>query len=264
MIRRLVYILICLVLVSCYNAADKPRIWPELPQANTTVSTFRNHILGTHSHVVEDDVVLVGRVISSDVEDNFYRSIVVDDGTGAVKVMVGVSPLAADYPEGLEVSLRLRGCYAAYQRGVAVVGAEAEEYEAYDVGYLASREAVDRVVVRGADVEVQEPRRVEIADLRPSDCGRLVRVGGLHLVASTSIDTLAGDMLGDAHWRGYSLFKDDAGDSIAVYTRDYARFADRHIPLEELSICGIVGWAAYDGGRECYQLKMRYAEDCTY
>lgn len=264
MIRLILYIVTCMVLVSCYNAADKPCIYPNLPDANTSISTFRNHILGTHSHVIEDDVVVVGRVISSDAEDNFYRSIVVDDGTGAVEVMAAVSPLSSDYPEGLQVALRLQWCYATYQRGVIAVGERAESYEGYGVGYLASKEAIDRVVVRGVDVEVQEPRSMAIADLMPSDCGRLVRIDGVRLVASTSIDTLAGDMLSDAHWRGYSLFKNRDGDSIAVYTRDYARFADEHIPMEELSICGIVEWAAYNGGRECYQLKMRYAKDCTY
>jgi hypothetical protein len=67
----------------------------------------------------------------------------------------------------------------------------------------------------------------------------------------------------DAQWAGYSLFKDGAGDSIAVYTRNYARFAEEHIPVEEVSLCGILEWSAYNGGKECYQLKMRYAKDCV-
>ena len=263
MIRRCVYIILCVVLVSCYNVADKPRIYPELPSANTTIATLKSRIMGTHAHAIADDVVVVGRIISSDADDNYYRSMVVDDGTAAVEVMMGISPLVADYPEGLIVALRLKGCYAAYQRGVAVVGVKAPDYENYEVGYLSSREAVDRVVVRGGDVEVQRPRSVAIAELAMGDCGRLVRVDGVHVVASTSIDTLAGETLNDAHWRGYALFKDRAGDSIALYTRDYARYAEEHIPLGEVSLTGIVEWSAYNGGEECYQLKMRYATDCA-
>lgn len=151
----------------------------------------------------------------------------------------------------------------AYQRGVAVVGAVAAEYESYDVGYLASREAVDRVVVRGSSVEVQSPRRLAIRELELGDCGRLVRVDGVHLVSTTSVDAQEGDVMEDARWRGYALFKNDAGDSIAVYTRDYARFAEDAIPLVDVSLSGVVEWARYSGGRECYQLKMRYAKDCT-
>ena len=251
------------MLVGCYNAADESHIVVPLPSPTTTIKSLKERIVGTRPMRIEQDIVVVGRIISSDRDENFYRSIVVDDGTAAIEVMMGITPLAADYPEGLEVALCLEGCYIAYQRGVAVVGTEAAEYESYDVGYLASREAVDRVVVRGSSVEVQSPRNVTVAELQYADCGRLMRVDGLHVVGSTSIDTLAGDVLSDARWRGYALFKNDVGDSIAVYTRDYARFAEDAIPLVDVSLSGVVEWARYNGGRECYQLKMRYEEDCS-
>lgn len=260
---RILLAILCFMLVGCYNAADESHIVSTLPAPTTTIERLRSSVVDIRPHTIADDVVVVGRIISSDRDDNFYRTIVVDDGTGAVEVMMGLTPLAADYPEGLEVALRLKGCCVAYQRGVIVVGAEAEAYESYAVGYLASREAMDRVVVRGESVEVQTPRNCHIYELTPAECGRLVRIEGLHLEASTSIDTLAGETLADARWRGYSLFKSGTGDSIAVYTRDYARFADEAIPQSEVALSGIVEWAKYDGGEECYQLKMRYAEDCT-
>ena len=245
---RLLFAILCFVLVGCYNAADESHIVAPLPSPTTTIKSLKERIVGTRPMRIEQDIVVVGRIISSDRDENFYRSIVVDDGTAAIEVMMGISPLVADYPEGLEVALCLEGCYMAYQRGVAVVGTVAAEYESYDVGYLASREAVDRVVVRGSSGEVQSPRSAAIAELELGDCGRLVRVDGV---------------MEDARWRGYALFKNDVGDSIAVYTRDYARFADDAIPLVDVSLSGVVEWARYNGGRECYQLKMRYEEDCT-
>ena len=260
---RLLFAILCFVLVGCYNAADESHIVAPLPSPTTTIKSLKERIVGTRPMRIEQDIVVVGRIISSDRDENFYRSIVVDDGTGAVEVMMGITPLAADYPEGLEVALCLEGCYMAYQRGVAQVGAVAAEYESYEVGYLASREAVDRVVVRGSSVEMQSPRRLAIRELELGDCGRLVRVDGVHLVSTTSVDTQEGDVMEDARWRGYALFKNDAGDSIAVYTRDYARFAEDAIPLVDVSLSGVVEWARYNGGRECYQLKMRYEEDCT-
>jgi hypothetical protein len=251
------------MLVGCYNAADESHIETKLPYPTTDIKSLKERIVGSRPTILEHDIVVVGRVISSDRDENFYRTIVVDDGTAALEVMMGISPLAADYPEGLEVALRLKDCCVGYQRGVAQVGGVAAEYESYDVAYLASREAVDRVVVRGGSVDVQRPRSVAIAELEHGDCGRLVRVEGLHLVSTTSIDTLAGDAMEDARWRGYALFKDAAGDSVAVYTRDYARFAEDAIPMDSISLTGIVEWSKYNGGKECYQLKMRYAEDCV-
>ena len=260
---RLLLAILCFTLVGCYNAADESCICQELPNRNTTIHTLKGFVVGTHPSLIEDDIVVVGRITSSDRDANFYRTIVVDDGTGAVEVMMGITPIFGDYPEGLMVALRLEGCYAAYQRGVLAVGARAEEYEGYDVGYLTSRQAVDRVVVRSTDVAVQSPHRRSIAELRFENCGDLVRIDGVRLVASTSVDTLAGETLHDACWRGYALFKSVEGDSIAVYTRDYARFAESAIPLEEVALTGVLEWAKYNGGRECYQLKMRYEEDCV-
>ena len=260
---RILLTILCIMLVGCYNAADEPCIMPELPMKTTNIRSLKGRIVGTHPALISDDVIVVGRVISSDRDENFYRSIVVDDGTGAVEVMMGITLLAADYPEGLEVALRLNGCYMTYQRGVAVVGTKASDYENYDVGYLASREAVDRVVVRGGSVEVLEARSVTILELQYEDCGRLVRVDELHLVASTSVDENEEEVLADARWRGYALFKNSEGDSVAVYTRDYARYSEGYIPLDEVSLTGIVEWASYNGGKECYQLKMRYESDCV-
>jgi hypothetical protein len=260
---RLLLAILCFMLVGCYNAADESHIETKLPYPTTDIKSLKARIVGSRPTILEHDIVVVGRVISSDRDENFYRTIVVDDGTAALEVMMGISPLAADYPEGLEVALRLKDCCVGYQRGVAQVGAVAAEYESYDVAYLASREAVDRVVVRGRSVEVQSPRSVAIAELEYGDCGRLVRVDGVHLVSTTSVDAQEGDVMEDARWRGYALFKNDAGDSIAVYTRDYARFAEDAIPLVDVSLSGVVEWARYNGGRECYQLKMRYEEDCT-
>lgn len=263
MIRFIGYISLIIMLVGCYNSTDKPVLHHNLPAPTASIEVLKGEILATTPQQIKDNVIVVGRVISSDEDDNFYRTIVVDDGTGAIEVMMGTSPLSADYPEGAIVALQLKGCYIGYQRGVAVVGTRAPDYESYDIGYFASREAIDKVVKRGDDVVVQPARRVSIPELQRSDCGRLVAIDGLHLVATTSIDTLAGETLHDAHWAGYSLFKSETGDSIAVYTRDYARFAQHAIPTDDVQISGIVQWAPYNGQKECYQLKMRYAKDCV-
>ena len=261
--RRVELILLFVMLVGCYNTADKPFMSGEIPFATTTIATLKSSIVGTQPVLIEGDVIIVGRVISSDRDENFYRTIVVDDGTGAVEVLVGSSPLEAIYPEGLKVALLLKDCYVGYSHGVLQVGQQAPKYESYAIDHLASREHVESVVRRSCDVKIVEPRYSTINELSMVECGRLYRIEGLHVVGSTSIDTLQGDVLQDACWRGYALFKNESGDSIALYTSDYARFAEHHIPNGDLSITGILQWGPFNGGKECFQLKMRYEEDCV-
>lgn len=256
---RIVTIIGVLLLVGCYNSADKPRITPDMPAPTMTIARLHD-VVGSGGIVLDGDFVVEGRVVSSDEDENFYRTLIVEDEGAAVEVMVGMPRLSADYPVGLRVALRLDGCYADYGYGVLQVGRRGTG--GYAVDYLASPEALDRVVVRSADVAEVEPALVTLAGLNRDMCGRYVRVESLHLVAASSVDE-EDETLSDARWAGYTLFKDERGDSIALYTRDYAAFADSIVPHEDVTIEGIVQWGRYDGGRECYQLKMRYAEDCV-
>lgn len=262
-VHRVLLLFLIVLLVGCYNTADKPIITPSLDSATATIAALRSKVVGSHGVEITERVYLRGRVVSSDAEQNFYRSIVVEDDTGAVEVMLGLQSTSAIYPEGLEVALLLEGCYAGYYRGVLQVGRRAEAYDYSEVDYIGTREGVDKVVIRSTDVAPRSPQRMRIADLQRSMCGRLVKIDSLHLCASTSIDTLEGETLEDARWRGYSLFKDSRGDSIAVRTRSYASFADRPIPREIRSIRGIIEFGSYDDADECYHIVMRYEEDCS-
>lgn len=259
--RWIVILAMLYVAIGCSNAADSIVISGELPAPNISIGELRKGVPRAGVERVEEDIIVVGRVTTSDDDSNFSRSLVVEDDSGAVEVMVGLYSLSGSYPMGTRVALRLRDCALGYRYGVLQAGAMTDSYDMYAVDYLASREAVDRVIVRGVDVEPIVPRRVTIGELVDDMCGRIVSIDGLVLVESVS-STFCDEPLDDARWGGYALFKDESGDSIAVYTREYANYATSHIPQEAVSLTGIVQWGNYAGG-ECFQLKMRYEEDCA-
>ena len=261
--RHWVYILASILLIGCHKVTDKFVVERDMPVRTNSIASLRDRIVGIGGVTIKDDIVVVGRVTSSDSEDNFYGSLVVEDESAAVEVVIGISNLEAIYPVGLSVALRLNGCYADYSRGVLQVGSEAPRYEYFRVGNLASRERVDSVICRSSDIAPVEPEVVDIAELSSAMCGRLVKLCGLRLVDSSSIDTLRGDELGRAIWSGYSMFKDERGDSIAVYTRQYAIYAEHRIPVECVNIVGILQRDKYRDSEECYFLKMRYEADCA-
>lgn len=227
----------------------------------TPISQLRNQAEAMGAKIITSDIVISGRVTSSDRDGNFFRSLIVEDESGAIEILIKAYDLATTYPEGLLVDLHLKGCAIAYDMGILQVGAKAEEYDYYALDYLETKQVIDRVIHRSTDVKRVEPRRCTIAEIKEEDCGRLVRVDNLTLRHSTSIDTLAGMTLNDATWQGYALFFDERGDSIAVYTAAEARFATEHIATTPLSLTGIVQQSKYDNGEECRHLKLRYASD---
>lgn len=260
--QRVFVILLLLFAVGCYNRADSPVIDGELPAPTLSISQLHKAIPQGEARKIEDEMIIVGRVTSSDMESNFYGSFMVEDDGAAVEVLADISQLHARYPEGVNVALKLQGCYAAYQRGVLQLGAAPYPDNHKRIVGFGSLEALDKVVIRSIDVTPQQPVIQTIGELQREDCGCLIRIDKLHLVASATIDTTAGELLSDARWRGYSLYKDARGDSIAVYTRSYAQYAERYIPHGELSITGILQYGEYNSTRECYQIKMSHEMDC--
>ena len=249
---------IVLSIVGCHKV---PTMDSTLSEPTTTIAHLRSMVGTQQRMAVEDDIIVHGRVTSSDSEGNFSHSLVVQDGSGALEILISERNLATTYPEGVLLALHLRGCVATYSQGVLQVGAPTQEYEYYNATYIESRESQRRIIRRSTDVEPITPMSCTIAELTERDRGSLVNIEGLTLYNTTSIDTLEGQTLADATWRGYSLFRDVHGDTIAVYTSPEAQFATRGVPLEALSITGILQWSKYDGGDESLCLKMRYASD---
>ena len=259
-LKRALFISMVSMLVGCYNAADKPIIEDSLPAANCTMADFRN-IVGRGTDVITEPITLRGRITSSDEEENFYGSFTVEDNTGAVEVMVGYPTLHGLYPEGLEVALTIKDCAAVPTRGVVQIGRRAELSSHFAVDYLESRTRVDKVVHCGISVEPTVAESVDIRNITPNICGRLVRVDSLNLIASTSIDALT-MTLDDALWRGTSLYTDPRGDSITIYTRNYAQYAESALPSTLRSVTGIIESSTYDG-HPIYNMRMRYESDAV-
>ena len=79
--------------------------------------------------------------------------------------------------------------------------------------------------------------------------GRLVNIGGI-TVQNNGV------------WEGYSIFTDKNGYKIAIYTSEYADYAQNPIPTGAVSITGILQYGKVDG-EELYIIKMRDEKDCN-
>lgn len=261
----LITLCITLLTAGCDNYVYSPAPDNPLPDANMSIGQLHSYLTKSHVATINDDVVVVGRVTSSDEASNFFRSITIEDESGGMELLIGGYELHATYPEGLRVALRLRGCTVGYRYGTIQAGSKAEEYSNSDIEYIATRQEIDQVVLRSHDVRPLAAPRRHIAELNDSMCGRLVRIDSLQLIGSTTIDTLAGEPLEWATWSEYSMFVDNNNDTLVVYTREYARYATHHIPTTTLSLQGIVQYAKHPANnRHYYQLKMRDEKDCIH
>ncbi len=242
---------------ACCDSAPIPDTGASLSASNCTIATLRELYDG-HTRLLDGDIRIAGRVTTSDDEANFYKSIVVEDGSGAVEIMAGITDLATIYPAGVELGIDLRGCALGQSYGVMQIGRYPAPYSGYATDYFSSRVLLDRHITRGDEIAAVESTPVAISDLRREMCGRLVTIDSLLLRQPVLDDEYAAP----AVWSGYATFDDQSGDSIVVYTRRYADYADHRIPDGHVELTGILQYGKSGGSRECFQLKMRHESDC--
>ena len=263
---RIVVVMVVALLVGCYNRiVPTPNAEHSTHMANMTLAQLRDAVEYRQRLRIDEDVVIEGRVVSSDAEDNLRYSLYVEDEGVAIEVMAEYYPLHALYPEGQRVELHLLGTMVVLKNGLMRVGHPITDFGDSDIEGFASRQQLDRVIVACGDVQPLEPLRCEVEDLEDRMCGRLVEIDSLTLVDSNSIDTLMGESLSMARWQGCALFTTPRGDSLAVYTDDASDFAHRYVVERAASLRGILQHRSsrVEFAPDTYQLVMRYESDCV-
>ncbi|MDR2885980.1 MAG: DUF5689 domain-containing protein, partial [Rikenellaceae bacterium] len=222
---------------------------------------------------IDEDMIVRGSMTSSDREGNFYRTLVIEDATGALELKTGLYDMHNTYPEGWRVTLKLRGLRMDMDAGVLQVGAVPPAWAAYKTDYLGHRVMVERYLI---NERVRQPVAAAVCAagaLQEEMCGRLMTVPGMALAGATpGALTLPDETVtwaspsADKRYppaTGYRKFKDAAGDSVIVATSGYATFAATAVPPGTLALTGILGRGAVSGsgGRSVWILRLRDTAD---
>lgn len=237
-----------LLQVGCKNF-DEP-IWEENPSDTANISISDLHaMVAERGVVIEDDIIIGGYVTTSDEASNFHRTFIIEDASGGAEIMAGLYDLHNIYPIGYYVTINLKGCAIGEHLGVMQIGMPAEEYSYYTTDYFSSRVILDQHIKRHNLKHDITPLPLSISDLRESQCGRLVNIGNITPAQ-------------DGVWSGYQLFSDNTGQTIAVYTSEYASYSQKALPSGAVIITGILQYGKVNG-QECYIIKMRNEKDCS-
>ena len=249
-----VLIVVAMVLGGCYNRHDEPSAPEFTTQASCKIAQLRE-LCSEGCTVVTEERVCVGRITSSDLEGNFYRSIIVEDESGGVEVKVGGYNLATPYPVGLMVALHLNGSALMIENGVVQMGLPPQSYDS-SPRELALQAVIDQHIVRSNSVVGLTPHLCDIPSLEEALCGRFVRIEGLHYAPLTNEEEVE---------RGeYLRFVDSNENAIFLYISSYAEFAEMEIPTSEVTIQGILYHqpVGMDIGRQ-FVIKPRFKDDIT-
>lgn len=250
--RRLALLCVALLAAGCYDSRFGERGDDATPEPVTaTIRQLREKFAGT-TFPVTGDIVVSGRVTTSDYDENFYRTFCIEEDGAGIEVMAGIDHLHNDFPEGCHVTLRLRGLALGESHGV-LRPADARRRKRF-------RDRLHRVesgAGRSGDPqrEALEPIAPTLAvarELTPERCARWCGSGLWATLPKT---------LRPGHGPDTSVSRDDTGAAVYTYVRSYARFADDEVPVGRCTLTGILQYDATGEGR--YILKLRDENDCT-
>lgn len=249
--RLLICVLTLLVLCGCYDSHKLPSQEEFLSSANCDIAQLR-HLAVDGCYKISSDLVCVGRVTSSDRDGNFYRSMFIEDSTGALEVKLGTYNIATQYPVGLMVALHLKGSAVALKEGVLQVGLPPHSYDTTP-RELETQEIIDKYIVRSSSVEEVEPLVCDITSLDSSKCGSFVAITGIHYTP-----------MADDRASGYLRFVDADEHALYVNISTYSNFSTIEIPVTTLSVQGILYYKSVGEveGRQ-FVITPRFKDDIS-
>lgn len=254
-LRQICIIVTALAAAGCYDSFDD-RSGQSVPEpATATVAELRRLCSGTGTDITTN-VVIAGRVTTSDEAGNFSRTFFVEDSTGGAEIMAGTYDIHNKYPVGATVSVNLADCTVAVENGVLQIGLKPRSHSQRPAEYFMTDVLLDRHIIRGDVLSEVVPTVIAAGDT--DHCGRLVRIDGLRYTPTEPTEPTDGGT-----FAGYRRFVAPDGEEIYSCVREYADFADDVIPDGEVSLCGILLYGRVTGVGDRFILKPRSRNDCT-
>lgn len=120
-------VLVCSIIglnSSCKKKFDNPP-YPSNPLivANTTIAQLKAmHTVAAAYDVITDDIIISGVVTANDKSGNFYKTIFVQDATGALQVNLDATGLYGTYPVGRRLFIRCKDLCLTDYNGTMFIG----------------------------------------------------------------------------------------------------------------------------------------------
>jgi hypothetical protein len=242
---------------SCKKTFDAPPAPsdPNLTVTHTIAQLKAMHTVAGSLDMINSDMIIAGTVIANDKSGNLYKTIYIQDATGAIQLSLDASGLFNSYPVGRKIYVKCKGLCVSDYNNMIQLGVKATVSGTPSFQAIASN-LIGQYVIGGSVNNSVPIKTVTIADLKTnmqdSLLGTLIRLENFEFsdTSKTFADT--------------SAYKNDAnldirncsGGSIIIRTSGYANFAGVKAPGGNGSVV-----ALYTVFRTTRQLVLRDTSD---
>jgi len=161
-------------------------------QATIAIRTLRDgHIPGNTERLIDNQIV-TGIVTANDANDNFYKTIVIQDSTAAITIRLDGFGLAADYPLGKRLFIRLNGLFFGEYGGMLQLGGGVDKTNPSFPELLPIPSPLfSKVIVIGNQEKMPDPLLVKFEQLRDTMQSRLIEIDSVEFAPSDTAKPFA-------------------------------------------------------------------------
>lgn len=257
----------------CQDDVDDPGFKTPVSELtpNTTIAEIKEAYWNDAANYIDtvglngagEHIVISGRVVSSDESGNIYKSLVIQDATGALAMSINANSLFNRYRIGQEVVVDVTGMYLGKYSSLQQLGfpdysssygwqATFMPYEFFEqhasLNGLPTPEMIDTI-------SVTIPRLATTAEGLRQMQSRLVRINNVHFEEGGQADFCSAHKVNTNR-----TLLDENGNSIIVRTSGYARFWSERLPEGAFDIVGILSYNG-SGSSARWQLLLRSLDD---
>ncbi|MBP5498231.1 MAG: choice-of-anchor J domain-containing protein [Muribaculaceae bacterium] len=282
-------LLLSVFAISCNDEFDMPPLVVPQPEhtPNMTIKEFKEKYwqdVVNYIDTVKEDIIIGGRIVSSDESGNIYKSLYIQDETGALKLSINQSNIYTTYRIGQEIVIPLKyvekskdengnsigdpnNIYVGKYNGQQQLGfpawyAQGKVWEATFMPYEAFQSRVepsglpDMAGVTAASIKISD--LTHTPEVLREYQGRLVKID----------DVKFADADGTATFATYQSttnrnLQDADGNTLVVRNSGYASFYGEILPMGEGTVYGVLDYYNTRNGQDgTWQLYLRSSEDC--
>ncbi len=225
---------------------DKPDpIIPEVDfNSNATIAELKAMYPGSLDSI-EADTIIQGIVVANDESGNFYKTLVIQDGTAGIELKIDRYDMYTEFKVGQRVYVKCRGLFLGDYGGLVQLG---YIYNS-DIGRIPDVLVDDHIFRDSLPGIAPAAAVLTIPTLTTDYLSMLVQFDSVHF-------TDPGLTFSESTGTTNRTLEDEFGNQILVRTSNYASFAANVIPDGTGSIRGIL--SVYNGD---YQLYLRDLND---
>ncbi len=227
------YISLFLLLISCSDS--------QVEEQNLSISALRNFESNSRSILISESITLQGYVVANDKYGEFYNSIIIEDGSDAVKILVDMEENYRSYPFGAMVTINCSGLYLLNHYGALTLGAYPTDD--YTLDYISQSKIGQYLKWCETPDQAHEPLQISLGELTTLHSLRYVEIEDLLISGYQGVstycqrDSLTGRTVATTH-----TLSDLDGNLAELSVNRLCEYSDEPLPTQPTTLNGIVGY----------------------